>query len=555
MSSRHNRGRKAVNNSNGNGRAPGSGADSREDQLRFADMVTNITSMRREFFDKLFDRRRNLESDCGYPDPGRVINATEYQDLYDRECIAARVVELYPKESWQVQPSVFESEDADEVTEFEKAWDALGGRLRAPGAKSWFKSEECSPVWEYLTRADILSGIGYYGVMLLGFDDVKSNADLAKPVQKASYPRRNLNFIRCFPESLAAINAMEADQSSPRYGQPVSYNLTFTDPRWSPGTGRGVQSTVSSVHWSRIIHVADCLGSSEIFGTPRMQQVLYRLLDLRKLLSGSAEMYWQGAFPGIALKTIPQLGPNAKVNKEQIREMMENYANGLQRYLTLLGLEASTLAPTVVDPSAQIERQIEAICILLGCPVRIFKGSERGELASSQDDKAWNDRLLYRQQNYITPRLIVPFVDRLIEFGVLPEPKEYCVWWPDLTSKSDDEKATVAQKAAAALTAYVAGGVSSLVPPLAFLTEFMGLSDETAKSILKAAASVATSPTDFYAGDAGSEDGTDLGAAGDGGVNLTPGADGGDAGGPANPLSKAGGGNGRAPKVVAAGAQ
>jgi hypothetical protein len=143
-------------------------------------------------------------------------------------------------------------------------------------------------------------------------------------------------------------------------------------------------------------------------------------------------MYWRGAFPGISLETHPQLGGDVKF-PAGIRQTMSNYMDGLQRYLALTGVSAKTLAPQVVDPTPQIEVQIQAICIKMGIPKRIFEGSERGELASSQDSSAWNGRIRARQDNYLTPRLIVPFIDRLIAVGVLPEPKA------DTTKASKDE--------------------------------------------------------------------------------------------------------------------
>jgi len=153
-----------------------------------------------------------------------------------------------------------------------------------------------------------------------------------------------------------------------------------------------------------------------------MRPVLNRLLDLQKIYGASAEGYWQAAFTGLSLETHPQLGGDVTIDASDVRNQLENYVNSLQRYLALTGMSAHTLAPTVSDPSSQIDKHIEAICIQLGIPKRVFMGSERGELASSQDDASWNDRLKQRQNGYLTPRVIVPFVDRLISVGVLPEP-------------------------------------------------------------------------------------------------------------------------------------
>jgi hypothetical protein len=212
------------------------------------------------------------------------------------------------------------------------------------------------------------------------------------------------------------------------------------------------------------------------------------VLNLEKLYGGSAEMYWRGAFPGLSIETIPELGANVVLTPEQkqgMKDMMEDYMNGLQRYLSLMGMQAKSLAPQVVDPTPQITVQLDAICIKIACPKRIFVGSERGELASSQDDKQWNDRLAGYQSSYVTPRAIVPFVNRLICVGVLPEPKKFCVKWPDLNSLSDTEKADIALKRAQTIHYYMNSGGEAICSPIDFWTRVMGVPDAEAKSILK----------------------------------------------------------------------
>ena len=191
----------------------------------------------------------------------------------------------------------------------------------------------------------------------------------------------------------------------------------------------------------------------------------------------------------MSLETDPGLAGDhgVDVNPEIIRDVMEKYSTGLQRYLLLTGLTAKSLAPQVVDPSPQIESLIDAVCIRLGIPKRIFTGSERGELASSQDEKTWNNRLSHRQTTYITPRIIVPLVNRLISLGVLPEPKGYSVVWPDLNSLTEDQKATIAVKRTESMSKYIGGNVESMMVPMDFLTEIIGLSDEKAQQIVDTA--------------------------------------------------------------------
>lgn len=496
-----------------------------QDELkRFEEIVSNAMSMRTEFFKRFLDPRRSIADECGHPTTSN-FDANQFYDLYDREPIATRVVQLMPKESWQATPQVFEDSEAETSTPFEIAWDDLGRSLREG---SYFQDEEGSAIWEYLYRVDEMSGIGSYGILLLGLNDGQrldtpaagappdgfpgqkderqtvSPADIRgglgteeqyqgtqydatfQPVGAKTKGPGKLLYLRVFAEHLAQITRYEADSANPRFGQPLMYQVTLNDPR-EQHSGIGLTQATLMVHWSRVIHVADNL-FSEIFGVPRCRPVLNRLLDLQKLYGGSAEMYWRGAFPGISFETLPSMGGDVQVDQAGMRNQVENYMNGLQRYLALFGMTAKSLPTQVVDPTPQIDAQIQAICIQLACPKRVFMGSERGELASSQDDANWNDRLRFRQRNYISPRIIAPFIDRLILLGVLPKPKGYSIDWPDLDSLSDKDKADIASKTTHALSIYVQGSVESIVPPMEFLTKVLGMADEDADAILTASA-------------------------------------------------------------------
>lgn len=452
-----------------------------EADMALLETVNNVMTSRSQFINQFLDPRRNIDKECGYPETGS-ITPQLYRKLYDRESIATRVVQVMPQESWQHTPEVYEDEDTETETPFERAWDELAQSLRGD---SHYKNEEGSPIWEHLKRADMLSGIGHFGCLLMGFNDGKQlwepidkvppdgyakditgvdtsgsedkDSLTAKKTQSVAYgsvtgavgtdaqytggqynpanpmapmqgdknSKLTLIFLRSFDESLVQIVQYEADISNPRFGQPIMYMITLNDPR-EQHTGVGLPLATVRVHWSRVIHVADNLGSSEIFGVPRMRPVFNRLLDLMKLYGGSAEMYWRGAFPGLSIETHPQLGGDVIIDAEKTRSMMERYENTLQRYIQLSGMTAKSLAPQVVDPTPQITIQIEAICILIGIPKQIFIGAGSSGIGSGMETESlgelWNERVNERQNNYLTPRIIVPFVDRLILIGVLPIP-------------------------------------------------------------------------------------------------------------------------------------
>jgi hypothetical protein len=461
-----------------------------ESLFEFREIVDNVMTQRQQLISRYFDPRRKIEDECGYPDL-RTVTPQHYKDLYDGDPIGGRVVELMPLESWQVTPSVFEDEDPDVETEFEAAWLEIGKNLRG---RSWYQDEEGNAVWEWLIRADIDCGIGHFGILLIGIDDGKPLSEPADGVEQAMLKAKapvakkgtKLLYLRSFDESQITVQQWDTDPKSLRYGQPIMYSVTLWNPESTMASSSMPPTGTFSVHWTRAIHLTSGEGSNEVVGLPRLQSVLYPVLDIRKVAGGSAEMYWKGAFPGISIETHPQLGGDVKINKAIIRTQMEQYFNGLQRYLGLMGVSAKTLSPMVVDPTAQIKVQLERICIRKACPVRVFIGSERGELASSQDDSAWNDRLRQQQTRRNTPRIICPTINRLIMMGVLPEPKGYSTIWPDLESLSDMDQAEIAVKRTGALAQFVQSGSESAMSLADFFTRILNMGIEEAQSIIEA---------------------------------------------------------------------
>lgn len=296
--------------------------------------------------------------------------------------------------------------------------------------------------------------------------------------------RLKLIYIRVFDECDVSVVRYEMDRTNPRYGRPILYRVRVSDTRLVPvGSSAPPSYTTMQVHWSRIVHIAE----GNLYGRPRMKQIWHNLEDIKKVMSGSAEMYWQGALPGISFETHPQLGGDVKVDSAAVKESMANYREGLQRHLLTMGLSTRTLAPQVVDPSPQISAQVDAICVKLACPKRKFMGSELGELASSQDDSAWNDRLRERQNNVITPKIIVPLIDRLIALGVLSEPEKYHVHWPGLETADPVKMAEVSLKKTQAMVQYASGDGESFIPLRHFLTKIMGFNDEETRAIIEEA--------------------------------------------------------------------
>lgn len=433
--------------------------------------ISNETILTRSAIANLLNPTRNIDASCKYP---ITITAAEYKNMYSRNGLATRIVEIWPEECWQKEPEVFETEDAKDETEFEKGVNELSKKL---------------PIYNFLFRADVMSGIAQYGALLLGLADGK---DLKEPVEgisetgeKIGDVKNELLFLRPFDQTEMTIKETEQDKKNPRFGHPTMYTIKYVNEDDSL-----TASKESEVHWSRIIHLADNRASSDVFGTPRMKRVFNNILDVKKVSGGSAEMFWRGGFPGLSLELNPEAqkaGDNIAVDEESIKEQMLLYGEGMQRYLQLTGLTVKSLAPQVADPSGHLDWQVKLIALSYGVPYRVLLGTEEAKLASVQDIKTWHTRVARRQTNYLTPMVVRSFFDRLIALGVLIEPKEgYVVEWPDLDAPTETDVVDIAEKRTNALTKYVTAGVDALIPPREYLLHVHKWTDDQVDAIIEA---------------------------------------------------------------------
>ena len=247
-------------------------------------------------------------------------------------------------------------------------------------------------------------------------------------------------------------------------------------------------STEESIHWTRVLHVIDNKTTSEVFGEPRLKPVYNYVLDIKKVIGSSAEMFWKGGFPGYAFEVDKERSKAlTTAEKTTLRDEFTNYSNKLQRYIALVGVTAKSLSPQVADPSAHFLTQLKSIALTLGIPYRKLLGTEESKLAGADDNKTWNRRVTKRQNDYLTDSMVRPFIDRLIQYGVLPEPQDYEVVWPSLEELDQKDNATIAKDRTEAMSKYVSSGLDVLMPPELYLTMILGFTGEEAEAITKEA--------------------------------------------------------------------
>lgn len=386
-----------------------------------------------------FGGDRDLYDVCGYPD---ALEPQDYVGAYLRGGIAARIIDAFPDATWRERPVIKATaeDDQGEDGEFAQAVNRL---------------LEQYTVWDTLHRLDLLSALGHYGVLLFGV------AGGEPPHQPLNDGRQRLLYLSPHGERSAEITRWENRPSNPRFAKPFMYRITV-GVNWK---GVGGAETSINVHWTRVLHVTEKALDDGAIGTPRLERVWNRLLDLDKLLGGSAEVYWQNAAPirTWSADSEAQWDPEAQSDMEsQFQELRHN----LRKDLRLQGVTGDQLMAEPADPSNHIDKQLDVIAGSVGIPKRILIGSERGELSSEQDENNWAGRIAERREQHATPKILRPLIDRFIAFGLLPQPAGgYTVEWPESDALGEEKRAEIAKSKAEAVQLYSSVPSAELIIP------------------------------------------------------------------------------------------
>jgi len=364
----------------------------------------------------------------------RVITAKQYRDEYARGGLAKRIVDCYPKATWRGGVEVYEDEDTEVTTSFEKDWKALNDQHN---------------VFAKLQAVDTLSGLSTFAVLLIGAGGELST-ELPKgspgkvlylsPFPGGGGPTVSQNTVTQTDSYIdATIKELDTDVRSPRFGLPKFYQLKRVDVS-SPQMQK-------PVHWSRVIHVAEGGLDNEIYGPPWLEAVWNLLIDLRKVTGGGSEAFFLRANQGLQLDVDKELDLS-EPEKVALREQAEDYKHNISRMLRTRGVKVNSLGSDVADFSDAVDAIIKQIAGTKGIPLRILTGSEQGELASSQDDANWITQVQDRRTGYAGPMIVRRLIDRLVEYGYLTKPTQYEIGWPVEEDMDELEKADLAVKLA-----------------------------------------------------------------------------------------------------------
>src|SRR5499427_7054637 len=392
----------------------------------------------------MYGGQRQMAEVLGYK---RTLFYRDFKAAYLRQDVAQRLMKVYPEATWAHPPSVTEDNADATETPFEAAWAQVADRLH---------------LYATLQRADLLANLGRFSVLLLG---LANQGDLSQPAAPVRGPDDVL-YLEPYSEEWALVSQLEANPASPQFGTPLYYQINmarggdllalYSGPTVSLPAGQ------ARVHASRVIHLAaDDLMDDEVYGIPWLEPLYDRLQDLYKVVGGSAEQLWRDAKRRIALETQPAFAGNPGT-EAGIQDQVDEFMHNLRDWIGVEGVNVKELGGQAQDPSKHFEMLVDIICATRRIPKRIFLGSERGSLASEQDERNWKESVTARQQTVAEPRHLRPLIDRLIALQALAE----------------KDRAAIAKDYATALQMYAGPGMgSAVVPPAEFRSTYMGLPD------------------------------------------------------------------------------
>lgn len=397
-----------------------------------------------------YNDERNLYETLGYPTQ---VVVDDFYAQYYRQDIAKAIIDRPAKATWSGNIVLMESSTVQD-TACEKGWKDL---------------EKNFKIKNIFLRLDRLTCLNTYGLLLMGFDDVRQPSDLEKEVRKTG--QLKLLYLKPFGSRDVTIQKWDTNSNSPRYGMPEIYQIQV-------GIAGRTESMALNVHHSRVIHVVYDELDDQVEGLPVLESVYNRLKDLEKLVGGSAEMFWRGARPGYQGVVDPeyQMTPDMEAS---LKDQIDEYEHNLRRILINEGLKLEAMQSQVHDPSSHVDTQVQMISAATGIPKRILTGSERGELSSAQDQTQWYGLITERRKEFAEAKILFPFIEKCIQHGILPKLQgdKFSIEWDDVFTVSDKAKADIGNTRAIALAQYASQPLSeSIVPAEAFFEFFLGLS-------------------------------------------------------------------------------
>lgn len=230
--------------------------------------------------------------------------------------------------------------------------------------------------------------------------------------------------------------------------------LTGLTPIWSNSiqptvNGEGVvekytvslaNGTTKDVHPSRIV-IIGCPNDK-----PFLRASFNSGVDLEKILGGSGESYLKNAARQLNIDYTPEgdmdelvkiSGQSEDTVRLAMNEVVREMNRGNDSALITQGADVKMLTASVSDPTGNFNTACASFAAGVRMPMRTIVGNQTGERASTEDNKALNQRAQARRINELS-RDCSKLMRALYETGVMNEVVQF--EWDDLTSEPMSER-------------------------------------------------------------------------------------------------------------------
>lgn len=388
---------------------------------------------------KGFEGERKYYEVFGYP---QTVTYPMLYNVYERDGIGGRAADGIAQESWR-KPPIVKDGNVKWYAEEEEAEGDTENEL-TPFLTGLADFNDRHNIFSLLMEADKMLGYSRFAAIYIGAP--------GKPEDEiTTLNTKDIAYFEVLDEGEAIVSSWVTDNTDPRYGLPTKYSINYADQRM------GV-----SAHWSRIVHLKEGKEKgSRYYGKARLVRPYNYILDLQKVLGGSAEAFWLLVRKGLALIAregvdMPQPGT---AEYEGLQDEIDEYEHQLRRVLRLRGMDIQDLGSEVPNPDPQFRILVSALAGTLETPQRILVGSEAGQLASSQDDKNFADVIASRLRNLCYPKMARVFIQKLIDLKAIPAPAsgKFKLIVPPLFELTPTEKAQVAGSVASSIATFTGG--------------------------------------------------------------------------------------------------
>ena len=389
-------------------------------------------------------KRVRLWEEFGYPDH---VEFSALHRMYRRHSVAAAGINVTLETCWGDYPDILDG-DSDDDSSDDTAWEVAANSL-------------LKKYWSKIKDADRRNLVGRYSALFIQLRDGKT---LDQPVGGSKIDPSAI--VRMVPiwEAQLKVSTTQEDPTEPDYGMPTMYSFV---PDRQDNNISVVQS--QQIHPSRLIIFAEGSEDGSLnSGVPLNQAGFNDLLDIEKSKGGSSEGFLKNASRQISIeydattqmKTLAQQAQAAGYDDlyDMINESISELNYGTDAALITQGGSASVLSVAAADPTPTWTVSAQSYAASVMCPFNILFGKQTGNLASTEDNKAWNSRCNGRRNGFLTDR-VSDVVNWLCNYTTLGKPSRgtFTVSWSDLLSPSDSDKlanmATMAQLMMNATTA------------------------------------------------------------------------------------------------------